>query len=340
MVAYTKPWMPIEQQIIQLQGRGLVVDDPAAATLLLAEVGYYRLTGYLYPARESQPVIAEDGRPRVRILSSYRPGTRLEHAAELMAFDRRLRLHVLEAVERIEVSLRTQVGYILGRRSAFAHREPGNFTPSFLTERVNARTGGVTSEHGEWLTRVDERRHSSREAFVEHFRNKYDDQMPIWALTEILELGHIARLYRGLQNDLATEIAMHYEVPSKRMLTSWIASTNYVRNVAAHQARLFNRKLVDAPMRPKVATVPLLDHLRDDSAPKQDFGLYNALAIMAYLLRSISGHSEWVGRLREIVDDFPTVPFLGIDSMGFAAGWDHHELWRVADPSHDRVSGA
>jgi abortive infection bacteriophage resistance protein len=340
VVAYTKPWTPIEQQIIQLQGRGLLVDDPAAAALLLAEVGYYRLTGYLYPARKSQHVMTEAGRPDVRILSSYRPGTRIEHAAELIAFDRRLRLHVLEAVERIEVSLRTQVGYILGRRSAFAHRDPRNFTPSFLAERVNARTGRVTSEHGEWLTRVDERRASSREAFVEHFRDKYDDQMPIWALTEILELGHIARLYRGLQNDLATEIAMHYKIPSKRILTSWIASTNYVRNVAAHQARLFNRKLVDAPMRPRVAMVPLLDHLRDDSAPKQDFGLYNALAVMAYLLRSISGHSEWVGRLREIVGGFPTVPFLGIDSMGFTPGWDEHELWRVAHPSHDHFRGA
>lgn len=319
--------MPIEQQIIQLQARGLIVDDPTTAGKLLAEVGYYRLTGYLHPARESQPAITEHGRQGVRILSNYRPGTRLEHAAELMAFDRRLRLHVLEAVERIEVSLRTQVGYILGRRSAFAHRDPRNFTPSFLAERVNARTGGVTSEHAEWLTRVDQRRASSREAFVEHFRNKYDDQMPIWALTEILELGHIARLYRGLQNDLATEIAMHYEVPSKRILTSWIASTNYVRNVAAHQARLFNRKLVDAPMRPKVAAVPLLDHLRDDSAPKQDFGLYNALAVMAYMLRSISAHSEWVERLREIVAGFPNVPFLGMESMGFAAGWERQELW-------------
>lgn len=63
---------------------------------------------------------------------------------------------------------------------------------------------------------------------------------------------------------------------------------------------------------------------------KQDFGLYNALAVMAYLLRSISGHSEWAGRLREIVDGFPSVPFLVIDSMGFAEGWDQHELWSPA----------
>ena len=45
------------------------------------------------------------------------------------------------------------------------------------------------------LMRVQERRDSSDEAFVAHFRIKYDDQMPIWALTELLELGHHCRLY-------------------------------------------------------------------------------------------------------------------------------------------------
>jgi len=332
VVAYTKPWLSIEQQIAQLRGRGLTVDDTAEAAHLLEEVGYYRLTGYLYPARQSEPIAEDDGRSSIRVLNSYRPGTRLEHAAELIAFDRKLRLHVLEAVERIEVSLRTQVGYILGRRSAFAHLEPRTFTPAFVEPYVDDMTGETTSKHSKWLERIDERRASSKEAFVEHFRTKYDDQMPIWALTEILELGHLANLYKGLQNDVATEIAMHYAVPSKKILTSWIASTNYVRNVAAHQARLFNRKLVDAPTRPRGASIPLLVHLRDDHAPKQDFGLYNALAVMAYLLRSISGYSEWVNRLRNIVGGFPSVPFLGIDSMGFGEGWDRHELWSQASP--------
>jgi len=331
VVAYTKPWMSIEQQIAQLQGRGLVIEDTAAAAQLLEEVGYYRLTGYLYPARQSEPFIKEDGRRSMRILSDYRPGTRLEHAADLIAFDRDLRLHVLEAVERIEVSLRTQVGHILGQRSAFAHLEQRNFTPSFLELYDDEETAKSTSKHAEWIARVDERRANSKEAFVAHFRQKYDDQMPIWALTEILELGHLANLYRGLQNDVATQIASHYAVPSKKTLISWIASTNYVRNVAAHQARLFNRKLVDAPTRPRGTTIPLLAHLRDESAPKQDFGLYNALAIMAYLLRSISGYPEWVRRLREIVDGFPRVPFLGIDSMGFPEAWDRQDLWST-DP--------
>lgn len=152
--------------------------------------------------------------------------------------------------------------------------------------------------------------------------------MPIWALTELLELGHLATLYSGLQNDIATRIAGRYRVPNKTMLKSWVASTNYVRNVAAHHARLFNRRLVVAPTRPTGVRVPELAHLRD-GAPKSDFGLYNALAVMAYLLRSISGHAAWVTRLRELVAAFPDVPHVSLGSMGFPDRWCEHELWRV-----------
>ena len=331
MVAYAKPWMSIKHQIAQLQGRGLIVDDESAAEQLLEEVGYYRLTGYLHPSRQSERFIDDRGRLSTRVLSSYREDTRLEHAAALIAFDRALRLHLLEAVERIEVSLRTQVGYILGQRSPFAHLDHRVFTPAFTASCMDPGTGVMTSKHAEWISRVDERRASSKEAFVEHFRRKYDDRMPIWALTEILELGHLAKLYRGLQNDLATQIAHHYAVPSKTILASWISSINYVRNVAAHQARLFNRKLVDAPTRPKNNAIPVLAHLRDDAAPKQDFGLYNSLAVIAYLLRSIAGYPEWTQRLRELVATFPGVPHLGIDSMGFPVGWTEKRLWNMGD---------
>ncbi|MEV8266849.1 Abi family protein [Microbacterium sp. NPDC076911] len=335
MVDYTKPWLSIDQQIAQLRDRGLLIGDVTSASNLLQEVGYYRLTGYLYPARQSEQYVDAQGRTRTKILNTYRADTYIEHAAALIAFDRELRLLVLDAVERIEVSLRTQVGYILGAESAFAHLNERNFVPSFVAPYLNPKTDIETSKHAEWISRVDERRTSSKEAFVEHFRTKYDNQMPIWALTEILELGNLATLYGGLQNDLATRIARHYEVPTKTILASWISSINYVRNVAAHQARLFNRKLVVAPTRPKEGAIQLLNHLRHESAPKQDFGLYNALSIMAYLLRGISGYSEWVAQLRALIPTFPVSPHLNIDSMGFPAGWEGEPLWNLpGDTTH------
>ena len=328
MAEYTKTWLSIDGQLDKLQSRGVKILDREAGYQLLSAVGYYRVTGYLYPLRESKSYIDGHGRSRVRILNGYRTGTTLEYAAELIKFDRELRMLVLDGIERIEISLRTRLAYTLGRKSAFAHLDPTSFVSSF-TEPKRGPEISVSSRslHQESLDRVDERRAASQEAFVLHFREVYDDKMPIWALTEILEMGQISRLYNGLNNAIATEIANYYKVPTKRMMNSWISSLNYVRNVSAHHARLFNRKLVVAPSRPGHSHMLLLGHMKDQDSAKQAFGIYNALAVMNYLLHTVDANSGWPERLVNVINSFPPSNQLGIESMGFPKAWHALQLW-------------
>lgn len=102
--------------------------DRSLATSLLQAVGYYRLTGYLYPFRESEQYVSAEGHTRVRVLSDYQAGTTLRHAEEIIDFDRRLRMFVMDRVERIEVAARMRIGYVLGRKSPFAYEDPACFT--------------------------------------------------------------------------------------------------------------------------------------------------------------------------------------------------------------------
>lgn len=194
MAEYVKPWLSVDEQIDRLTRHGVEIEDHVRAASVLQAVGYYRLTGYLYPFRESEDDIDDGGIVRVRVLSDYRAGTTLRHTEDLIAFDRRLRLLVMDGVERIEVAVRMRIGYVLGRRSPFAYEDPACFTESFTAESTYARDP-TPSRHVQWLRRVNERKTRSDEQFVEHFRAKYDDRMPVWALTEILELGHLSILY-------------------------------------------------------------------------------------------------------------------------------------------------
>lgn len=329
MVEYTKPWLSLEEQVERLAIRGVDVGDRDRASALLKAIGYYRLTGYLYPFRESEQYVDGEGRARTRVLGGYRPATTLHHVESVIDFDRRLRMLVMGGVERIEVAVRMRVGYVLGRASAFAHEDPACFTAAFAAPGTGSETGEPTpSSHARWLQRVEERRAKSDEQFVAHFREKYDDRMPVWALTEILELGQVSVLYRGLGQQDAGEIAAAFGVPTKKIMVSWLASLNYVRNVAAHHARLFNRKLQHAPARPKVGQVPVLDHLRDAETAKGVFGTYNALAVIAYLLHSIDLESGWSHRLVELLRTFPTSHALTIKSLGIPQGWESLDLWR------------
>ncbi|MEE1621430.1 Abi family protein [Zafaria sp. Z1313] len=261
MAEYTKQWLSVEDQVAKLASRGVGIPEGSSGAQLPRQVGYYRLTGYLYPFRASETYVDDDGRARVRVLNHYRPGTSIGDAAALIDFERRLRMLILEGIERIEVSLRMQIGYVLGRRSAFAHLEPGTFVAAFTDPQMDPETGAsLPSRHEQWTTRI--------------------------------------------------------------------ASLNYVRNVAAHHARIFNRKLVTAPKRPGKGQVPLLDHLRDEESSKQVFGLYNVLAVMAYLLRTIDPNSAWAGRVVELIGSFPRVGYVTPRSIGVPDDWTSLGLWQ------------
>ena len=155
MVEYTKPWLSVEQQIDRLASRGVDVGDRDHAAEVLRAVGYYRLTGYLYPFRQSEQYVDETGRARTKVLSGFRPDTRLDQAEAIIDFDRRLRMLVMDGVERIEVAVRMQLGYVLGRTSPFAHEDQSCFIESFVETKTDPETGEPGSSlHATWLERT------------------------------------------------------------------------------------------------------------------------------------------------------------------------------------------
>lgn len=327
MVEYAKEWLPLESQVERLREHGLQVPDDDRAAKVLGAIGYYRLSGYLYPFRISEEYVDDEGRIHLRVLSGFRPGTRLDHAEAIIDFDRRLRLLVLDGVERIEVAVRMRIGYVLGRASAYAYEDPTRFIEAFTANATDIRCS-QSSRHVQWLQRVRARQTRSDEKFVEHFREKYDDRMPVWALTEILELGHLSVLYRGMNQVEAEEVARAFGVPTKKLMASWLASLNYIRNAAAHHARLFNRKLQNAPSRPKIGQIPLLDHLRASEDAKQVYGTYSALAVIAYLLPSVDPNTGWSSRVATLLRSFPVSDALTVESLGAPADWSALALWR------------
>ena len=82
--------------VAKLMSRGLVVADEIQLRKIIRLVGYYRLTGYLYPFR----LAGGDG---------FVSGTNLEQIWRLYTFDRRLRGCVMDALSRIEVAVRVSV---------------------------------------------------------------------------------------------------------------------------------------------------------------------------------------------------------------------------------------
>ena len=98
-VKYNKPPTSFEQQLSILESRGMSVPDKQRALHYLAHINYYRLGAYWLPFESDH-----NGH-------TFHDGTNFEQVLELYVFDRELRLLVMDAIERIEVSIRTQWAY-------------------------------------------------------------------------------------------------------------------------------------------------------------------------------------------------------------------------------------
>jgi abortive infection bacteriophage resistance protein len=114
-----KKWKSFESQLALLKERGLEVEAKAAALDYLERIGYYRLSGYFYPFRELEIQLV-DGKLKHNRKDQFIAESRFEDVAKLYVFDKRLRLLALDALERIELAVRVDVAYLLGKRDIHA----------------------------------------------------------------------------------------------------------------------------------------------------------------------------------------------------------------------------
>lgn len=319
---YRKPHLDVPGQLALLLGRGMAVANPAKAAAYLERIGYYRLSGYWHPLRQSQVIAAPGGKAATQVLDTFRPGATFAQAVDLYVFDKHLRLLFLDAIERIEVALRVDIALLLGARNPWAHRNPtllhGNFA-----RRVNLNTGRTS--HQDWLARLDQAASRSKEEFVRHFTSRYSGPLPIWIAVELWDFGMLSTFLAGMAASDQAAVAAKYGVHRPELLAGWMRAINHVRNICAHHGRLWNRSPADQPKPPKAGEIALLDHLASD--PFAQTRLYGVAAPMQYLLRFINPTTSWPDRLRRHLDGFPTAPGVAVGQTAFPAGWEKLLLW-------------
>lgn len=236
------------------------ISDVARARSCLKRIGYYRLSAYWYSFRKSQPHNDPVTNKTInRVLDDFRDGTNFPTIHELYIFDKKLRLLVLDALERIEIGVRTDIAIRLGEYDKWAHRKPdlldGNFSKKTTPERSQTK-------HENWLLRLDKKFNESKEDFAKHFKEKYpNDKLPIWIAVELWDFGTLSHFFSGLKMNDQDAIALQYGVPSGRIFKTWLRCLNDVRNICAHHSRLWNRPLVNQPAWPLQGLMPDLDHL-------------------------------------------------------------------------------
>jgi abortive infection bacteriophage resistance protein len=229
----------------------------------------------------------------------------------LYLFDRELRLLVLDAIERVEVSVRSQWAYQL------AHLHG---THAHLDNALASNTHHWQSN----LDKLQEEVYRSDETFIKHLRNNYIEALPpVWAVCEVMSLGLLSRWYNNLKPmPTRRAIAAVYRVDEK-VLESWLRHLSLVRNTCAHHSRLWNREFTITPLLPRNKPAGLSAQCRNGSRK-----LYNTLVILLYFMDTIAPQHHWRARLKDLIARHNVV----VTSMDFPADWQNLPIWQDAMP--------
>jgi abortive infection bacteriophage resistance protein len=294
---YEKESISFDAQADKLLSRGLQADREELIQRLKA-VSYYRLSGYLYPFRQADS-------------EQFREGTNLRVIWDRYCFDRRLRVLALDAIERIEVAVRTK----LIHRFSTAHGPFG-----YLDDRNLPKL--KIDEYLKWRTTLWEETDRSKEAFKKHFFQSYGDhhkELPVWMLGELMSMGSTLTFFRGVDPTIKRNVAAEYGYADE-LFMSWLRGLNGARNICAHHARFWNRELGYALLFPPLNKFPSWH--ADRELKNNRCG--SILMICRNLLALITPTSKWNKRVEDLFNEYPEIP---VEDMGLPKNWTAHPIW-------------
>lgn len=286
---YPKPFKNTSNLLDILEKRFLRVEDKDFALDILGKVGYYRLSAYFVPFYESKDYFVTN--------------TTFSDIYELYEFDRELRAVIFRYLEQIEIALRAKISNAHAKYfGAFGYLED----ESSLDRKIKNNDKILFDE---FMTKIKLEKSRSNEVFIKHIREKYgSDELPIWALVEILSFGTLSKLYALLPKILKKEIVATFDKRLDiKIFENWLLGLTMVRNACAHHSRIWNRSFTLSFKYPK----KMKDFLNPSVKTNQ---IFFALSVMLVLLKNSELKDEILLLLRKY-------PKIDESKMGFLPDW-------------------
>lgn len=272
---YTKPALSIQSQIEQLKERRLEAYNLEKLEWALKYIGYYRLSGYWKIFEEN----TSSGDHRFRL------GTTIDQILDLYDFDRKLRLHFLDALERIEISVKSMINNHMAL----------NYSPFWFEEKLVFKDESV--EEAKKIILSHKALNDSHHKFIQHYKEKYSNpSLPSWMIFEVLNFGDVSKIYSFLKNLDAKKIADDFRT-SPRILKSWLRSLTTTRNLCAHHARLWNKEFTVLP--------EFSRELKRVNFKRGRLG--EQITIIVFFLKIVSPHSQWLESLDKLLKSYSKI---------------------------------
>lgn len=295
---YPKKIISFDLQISRLQERGLIIDDPELAKEYLRNISYFRLQGFWWEFQKD------------KTSHKFQENIKFEDVINLYTFDRKLRLILFDALERIEIALRTKLVYY----------------PSIELDQwwfENPKNFFIKDFHKDTLAEIDKDLKRTKEVFIQSHYNKYgtEHRPPVYKTLEVISFGCLSKLYSNLNNTIPAKkrIAKEFNLPNHQFLQSWLKTFNTTRNIIAHHSRIWNRNIDFAPKILEKTEYAFV------TRPDNEHSMYYTISAILYVLNKVSkGHSI----KPKLLSLFQESEFINFTEMGFPKNWKEELLWK------------
>ena len=299
MYQYPKQILTIEQQVQSYIDAGMSIISRSDVEKALKSVGFYRLRGYSFQLYDNAT-------------KKYIPGTEFEDVLQLYQFDRELSVLIFSMISKIEVALRVRLVEAL-----LIYGDPLVLQDSSIFREKKLYWQNMSTIASE-IAR-------SNDVFIKHNFDNYDGEVPVWAVVEVLSFGTLSKIIKNLKTGNGSPyslLANNYQYkskkgnlvkPSQKMFASWVQGVSVLRNMCAHNSRIYNRTIHTTP--------EILDMDKIISPPSHN-GLYQILLAMKYLR---SSDAEWT----VFVDEFDkliqrNISVVSLVAMNLPTDWKAH----------------
>jgi abortive infection bacteriophage resistance protein len=138
---------------------------------------------------------------------------------------------------------------------------------------------------------------------------------------EVVSFGRISQLFENLREmRVQKSVARIYGLPLP-LFISWVHVLSYIRNICAHHARLWNRRLNVTPVKP---SDKIDNWLVNQAIPNNK--LYFVIFIIARFLEFIPNSCSFTRELNSLLKKHPHID---VAAMGFPANWEDEPLFTI-----------
>jgi len=174
---YTKPSLSIQDQLSLLKDRNLIIPDHRRAERYLTFIGYYRLSVYFLPFQKDK--------------DKFDSNAKFDDILNLYIFDRKLKLLVLDAIERIEIAVKAVSSNYMSQKFGFHW---------FLIEKLFQKQ----SEWQFFIKTLDKTIQKNRKKdHIKHYLDKYGSKSLEDLLKSIVDCRNLCAHHERFWNSIA-----------------------------------------------------------------------------------------------------------------------------------------